>query len=91
MTEHYKTKLIEMLDKLSEKALKRLYQLAEYLYIYKEKGGRMSKDHHEPPTSRSDTMKKLDEILLNTNEILNTLKIITSESEVNNGRLKGII
>jgi hypothetical protein len=28
-----------MLDKLSEKALKRLYQLAEYLYIYKEKGG----------------------------------------------------
>lgn len=51
----------------------------------------MSKDHHEPPTSRSDTMKKLDEILLNTNEVLNTLKIITSESEVNNGRLKGII
>jgi len=39
MTEHYKTKLIEMLDKLSEKALKRLYQLAEYLYICKEKGG----------------------------------------------------
>ncbi len=39
MTEHYKTKLIEMLDKLSEKALKRLCQLAEYLYIYKEKGG----------------------------------------------------
>lgn len=35
MTEHYKTKLIEMLDKLSEKALKRLYQLAEYLYIHK--------------------------------------------------------
>lgn len=35
MTEYYKTKLIEMLDKLSEKALKRLYQLAEYLYIYK--------------------------------------------------------
>ena len=51
----------------------------------------MSKDHHEPPTSRSDIMKKLDEILLNTNEVLNTLKIITSESEVNNGRLKGII
>lgn len=35
MTEYYKTKLIEMLDKLSEKALKRLYQLAEYLYIHK--------------------------------------------------------
>ncbi len=35
MTEHYKTKLIEMFDKLSEKALKRLYQLAEYLYIHK--------------------------------------------------------
>ena len=35
MTEHYKTKLIEMLDKLSEKALKRLYQLAEDLYIHK--------------------------------------------------------
>lgn len=39
MTEHYKTKLIEMLDRLSERALKRLYQLAEYLYIHKEKGG----------------------------------------------------
>ena len=35
MTEHYKTKLIEMFDKLAEKALKRLYQLAEYLYIHK--------------------------------------------------------
>lgn len=39
MTELYKAKLIEMLDKLSERTLKRLYQLAEYLYIYKEKGG----------------------------------------------------
>lgn len=35
MTELYKAELIKMLDKLSEKALKRLYQLAEYLYIYK--------------------------------------------------------
>lgn len=35
MTELYKTKLIKMLDKLSEKSLKRLYQLAEYLYIHK--------------------------------------------------------
>lgn len=34
----YKAKLIEMLDKLSERALKRLYQLAEYLYIHKENG-----------------------------------------------------
>ena len=51
----------------------------------------MSKDHHEPPPSRSEIMKKLDEILLDTNEILNTLKIITREREVNNGRLKGII
>lgn len=38
MAEHYKTSLIEMLDKLSEKHLKRLYQLAEYLYIYRENG-----------------------------------------------------
>lgn len=34
--ELYKAKLIKMLDKLSERALKRLYQLAEYLYIYRE-------------------------------------------------------
>lgn len=40
----------------------------------------MSKDHHEPPTSRSDIMKKLDEILLNTYEVLNLLKIISKES-----------
>lgn len=46
----------------------------------------MSKDHHEPPTSRSDIIKKLDEILLNTYETLNTLKSITRESEVRNGR-----
>lgn len=51
----------------------------------------MSKDHHEPPTSRSDTMKKLDEILLNTLEVLEILKNIKNESEVNNGRLKDII
>lgn len=40
----------------------------------------MSKDHHEPPTSRSDTMKRLDEILLNTYEVLNLLKIISREN-----------
>lgn len=34
--ELYKAGLIKMLDKLSEKALKRLYQLAEYLYIHRE-------------------------------------------------------
>ena len=39
MTALYKAELIKMLDRLSEKALKRLYQLAEYLYICKEKGG----------------------------------------------------
>lgn len=33
---HYKTALIELLDRLSEKYIKRIYQLAEYLYIYKE-------------------------------------------------------
>lgn len=38
MMELYKAKLIKMLDKLSERALKRLYQLAEYLYIHKENG-----------------------------------------------------
>lgn len=36
MTELYKAELIKMLDKLLEKALKRLYQLAEYLYIHRE-------------------------------------------------------
>ena len=35
MTALYKTELIKMLDRLSEKALKRLYQLAEYLYIHR--------------------------------------------------------
>lgn len=41
----------------------------------------MSKDHHEPPTSRSDIMKRLDEILLNTYEVLKILKNIKNESE----------
>lgn len=36
--ELYKVKLIKMLDKLSERALKRLYQLTEYLYIHAEGG-----------------------------------------------------
>lgn len=41
----------------------------------------MSKDHHEPLTSRSDTVKRLDEILLNTYEVLEILKNIKNESE----------
>lgn len=41
----------------------------------------MSKDHHEPPTSKSDTMKRLDEILLNTYEVLEILKSIKNESK----------
>ena len=41
----------------------------------------MSKDHHEPPTSRSDTVKRLDEILLNTYEVLEILKNIKNKSE----------
>ena len=32
----YKKYLIKLLDKLSEKSIRRLYNLAEYLYIYKE-------------------------------------------------------
>lgn len=40
----------------------------------------MSKDHHEPSTSRSDIIKRLDEILLNTYEVLNLLKIISREN-----------
>lgn len=35
MTEQYKTRLIELLDKLPGKAIERLHRLAEYLYIYK--------------------------------------------------------
>lgn len=34
--ELYKVKLIKIFDKLSERALKRLYQLSEYLYIHAE-------------------------------------------------------
>lgn len=33
---HYKIALIELLDLLSDKAVKRICQLAEYFYIYKE-------------------------------------------------------
>jgi hypothetical protein len=51
----------------------------------------MNKDQHEQTTSRSDIMKKLDEILLNTYETLNTLKSVTRERGVSNGRLKSII
>lgn len=36
---NYREHLIKLLDKLSESSLKRLYSLANYLYIYKEKGG----------------------------------------------------
>lgn len=32
----YKNFLIKLLDELSEKSIRRLYNLAEYLYIYKE-------------------------------------------------------
>lgn len=41
----------------------------------------MKKDHHEPPTSKSDTIKRLDEILLNTYEVLEILKSIKNESK----------
>lgn len=52
----------------------------------------MSKDYHEPPASRNDIIKRLDEILLNTYEVLEILKNIKNESEVSgNGRLKGVI
>lgn len=34
----YKKYLIKLLDKLSEKSICRLCNLAEYLYIYKEGG-----------------------------------------------------
>lgn len=36
MMNDYKSALLKILDKLSNKAIKRLYQLAEYLYIHKE-------------------------------------------------------
>lgn len=52
----------------------------------------MKKKNHEPRTRRSGTMKRLDEILLNTYEVLEILKNIKNESEVSgNGRLKGVI
>ena len=35
----YKKSLIELLDRLSEKSIKRIYELAKYLYVYKEEGG----------------------------------------------------
>jgi hypothetical protein len=41
----------------------------------------VSKNHHETPTSRSDTIKRLDEILLNTLEVLEILKSIKNESK----------
>lgn len=34
----YKVLLIKILDRLSDKAVKRIYQLAEYLYIHAEGG-----------------------------------------------------
>lgn len=41
----------------------------------------MNKKNHKPRTSRSDTMKRLDEILLNTYEVLEILKSIKNESK----------
>lgn len=35
----YKELLIKLLDNLSEKSIHRLYNLAEYLYIYVDKKG----------------------------------------------------
>ncbi len=32
----YKVALLKLLDRLSDKSIKRLYQLAQYLYVYKE-------------------------------------------------------
>lgn len=34
----YRKALEKLLDRLSDKCIKRLYQLAEYLYIHKEGG-----------------------------------------------------
>lgn len=48
----------------------------------------MKNNHNEPPTSRSDTMKRFDEILTNTLDVLEILKSIKHESEVTDyGRL----
>lgn len=33
---NYKEMLINLVGKMSEKSVKRIYQLAKYLYIYKE-------------------------------------------------------
>ncbi len=35
----YKQKIIEMIDRLSENSLKRVYELACYLYVHYGKGG----------------------------------------------------
>lgn len=32
----YKAALLKLLDRLSDMSIKRLYQLAQYLYVYKE-------------------------------------------------------
>ena len=32
----YKAALLKLLNRLSDKSIKRLYQLAQYLYVYKE-------------------------------------------------------
>lgn len=42
----------------------------------------MKNKHHEPSTSRSDTIKRLDEILLNIYEVLEILK------NIKNGEVK---
>lgn len=34
----YKEALTKLLDRLSDKAIERVYRLAEYLYIYKDGG-----------------------------------------------------
>lgn len=35
---YYKKALLKLLDCLSDKAIERIYRLAEYLYIYKDGG-----------------------------------------------------
>ena len=35
----YKNALIKLLNELSEESIRRLYRLAEYLYIYKDQKG----------------------------------------------------
>lgn len=41
----------------------------------------MNKKNRKPPTSRNDTMKKLDEILTSTLEVLAIVKNIKKECE----------